>query len=193
MFRPDVHTETETLAGYLGLQLEAIRASAYGLTEAQARSTPCRSSLSIGGLIKHATYVCQGRQRRGDGGAVVTAESYALFNGSFALTEAETLAGAMAEFDAAVATYLADVGESDPAADDLEPPAPWFGRNEATRTKHRYYLVHHVEEFARHAGHADIIREQIDGATSPELLAAVHGRPANNFVTPWAPPVIQPE
>ena len=42
-----------------------------------------------------------------------------------------------------------------------------------------------MEEFARHAGHADIIREEIDGAQAAELLAAVEGRPANDFVTPW--------
>ena len=41
---------------------------------------------------------------------------------------------------------------------------------------------------ARHAGHADILREQIDGANSAELAAAAEGRPANAFVTPWQPP-----
>lgn len=49
----------------------------------------------------------------------------------------------------------------------------------------RYMTVHHVEEFARHAGHADMIREEIDGAQAAALNAAVEGRPANDFVTPW--------
>jgi hypothetical protein len=55
-----MHTESETLAGYLEQQLADLRASSYGLTEEQARLTPCRSALSIGGLVKHAAYVCRG-------------------------------------------------------------------------------------------------------------------------------------
>ncbi len=51
----------------------------------------------------------------------------------------------------------------------------------------RFALVHHVEELARHAGHADIIREQIDGATAASLLMAVEGREGNDFVQPWTP------
>ena len=64
MFAPGMHTEIEEIAGYLELQFQALRNSAYGLSEDQARLTPCRSALSIGGLLKHATYVCEGRARR---------------------------------------------------------------------------------------------------------------------------------
>jgi hypothetical protein len=52
----------------------------------------------------------------------------------------------------------------------------------------RFHLVHHIEEFARHAGHADIIREQLDGASAASLLMAVEGRPGNAFIQPWTPP-----
>ena len=51
----------------------------------------------------------------------------------------------------------------------------------------RYSLGHFIEELARHAGHADIIREQIDGATSLELVLADTGRPATPFAQPWSP------
>jgi uncharacterized protein DUF664 len=47
--------------------------------------------------------------------------------------------------------------------------------------------MHHVEEFARHAGHADVIREQFDGATAASLLMAVEGREGNDFIQPWRP------
>ena len=48
--------------------LSALRASIIGLTEEQARgATPCRSVLSIGGLIKHATYGMRGALERLDG------------------------------------------------------------------------------------------------------------------------------
>ena len=39
----------------------------------------------------------------------------------------------------------------------------------------RWVLLHIIEEFARHAGQADIIRESIDGATMYELLFALDG------------------
>ena len=57
MYRPAEHNEITGLLHYLDQQLDALRASAFGLTEAQSRETPCRSSLSIAGLIKHAAYV----------------------------------------------------------------------------------------------------------------------------------------
>jgi hypothetical protein len=53
MFIPGRYSESEVLVGYLDQQLTAIRAAAYGLTDQQARQTPCRSALSIGGLVKH--------------------------------------------------------------------------------------------------------------------------------------------
>jgi hypothetical protein len=51
MFGPGKYTEGEVLGGYLEQQLTAIRAAAYGLTDEQARERPCRSALSIGGLV----------------------------------------------------------------------------------------------------------------------------------------------
>ena len=42
-----------------------------------------------------------------------------------------------------------------------------------------------IEEFARHAGHADIIREQLDGALAGQLAMAVEGIEGNDFIQPW--------
>ncbi len=47
----------------------------------------------------------------------------------------------------------------------------------------RWVLLHLIEETARHAGHADIIREAVDGATAFPLLSAAENWPA----TPWTP------
>ena len=188
MFFPGQYTESETLAGYIEQQLGSIRASAYGLTEDQARATPCRSALSIGGLVKHATYVMAQRARRTEDPTAMPDEAgFALFMGSFALGEGETLAGALEEFDAVRDAYLADVRATDPGADLTSPPAPWDGIFAPTPSVQRFALVHHVEEFARHAGHADIVREQLDGADAASLLMAVEGREGNAFVQPWTP------
>jgi len=188
MFNPGKHTESEALVGYLEQQLAAIRAASYGLTEQQARETPCRSALSIGGLVKHVTYVMKRRElQKANPGAIPDQEGYALFMSSFALGDGETLSGALEAFDGARTAYLADVRATDPGADMTAPPAPWDGIYAPTDSVQRFALVHHVEEFARHAGHADIIREQIDGATAASLLMAVEGREGNDFVQPWTP------
>ncbi|WP_370588761.1 DUF664 domain-containing protein [Pseudonocardia sp. C8] len=74
------------------------------------------------------------------------------------------MAETIEEFDRVRAQLLAAVAEADPAGDTMAPPAP-SGTASSTPALHaRYYLVHFVEEWSRHAGHADIIREQIDGA-----------------------------
>jgi hypothetical protein len=40
---------------------------------------------------------------------------------------------------------------------------------------------------ARHAGHADIIREQIDGVAIPRIVLSAAGAPANDFFQPYVP------
>ncbi len=188
MFTPGKYTESEVLVGYLDQQLAAIRAAAYGLTEQQARETPCRSALSIGGLVKHVTHIMAGRAaQQAHPEAMPDEAGFALFLGSFALNDGETLVGALEAFDRVRASYLADVGATDPAADMTAPPAPWDGVYSPTESVQRFALVHHIEEFARHAGQADIIREQLDGADAASLLMAVEGREGNDYVQPWAP------
>ena len=173
MFMPGRYSEIDVVVGYIDQQLDAIRASAYGLTEKQARATPCRSELSIGGLLKHATYFMNGA-----GSSDASDEDgYA----SFALGVDETLVAALDAFDAAREAYLAELRTVDPAAESISGPAPWDGIDEPMPSVRRYGLVHHIEELARHAGHADVIREQIDGATAASLLMAVEGRPGERL------------
>jgi hypothetical protein len=52
----------------------------------------------------------------------------------------------------------------------------------------RWVLLHLIQETARHAGHADVIRESLDGATAMPLLAAAEGWPATPWLQPWQPP-----
>ena len=44
-----------------------------------------------------------------------------------------------------------------------------------------------LDRLACHAGHADIVRESIDGATMYELMAAAEGWPATDWLKPWEP------
>ncbi|CAN5603940.1 hypothetical protein BH23ACT6_BH23ACT6_16380 [soil metagenome] len=109
------------------------------------------------------------------------------FFGSFALTGEERLEAIVAAFDDAKQAFIADVRATDPAGEVMAPPEPWAGRHEPTPTHQRFHLMHLIEEFARHAGHADIIREQLDGATAMALTFGVEGREGNDFITPWKP------
>jgi hypothetical protein len=52
------------------------------------------------------------------------------------------------------------------------------------RARHRIRLI---QETARHAGHADIVRESLDGATAFSLMAAAEGWPATPWLQPWSP------
>lgn len=190
MYEPQRHDEATSLVGYVDQQLTAIRAAAFGLTEEQARQTPCRSALSIGGIIKHTAQGMRGATANLRDGMTVgplTQEAFVRYQSGFALTDQETMQGVLTEFDAARAEYLAAIGDADPSAENVAPPAPWQGIHEARPILTRYYLLHQVEEMARHAGHADIIREQLDGMSVPALVMTLEGTPANDFFQPYVP------
>ena len=68
------------------------------------------------------------------------------------------------------------------------PAAPWYPEDPEGFSA-RWILLHVFEELARHAGHADIIREHIDGATMYELMVAEEGWPETDWLKPWRPKV----
>jgi hypothetical protein len=119
--------------------------------------------------------------------AAIDAAAFAAYESSFALSDEERAADALAAFDESRVAYLDALAASDPAAPSAEPPAPWFGIFDARPSNTRYFLVHQVEELARHAGHADIIREQIDGVAVPAIVLSQAGAPANDYFQPYVP------
>ncbi len=192
MPQPRVATEIDFIADYLDEQFTAVRYATYGLTDEQARATPCTSMLSIGGLLKHVLWVMTENQRRDDNpSGEMGGEEFQThageFYGSFALSADDDFTQTVAAYERTQGSLLAQVRTMDPDGEVMAPPEPWVGRLEPTRTTHRFHLLHLIEEVARHAGHADIIREQIDGATAIELAFAIEGREGNDYVTPWQP------
>jgi hypothetical protein len=183
---PPSTDERQLLLGFLTQQRDGIRNAAYGLTDAQARLTPAASALSIGGLIKHAdqmetTWVDMVLQREsGD-------DQGQRYEDNFRLGPDDTLAGALAAYDKTI-----EHNDEVLAQLDLDQPVPvpkgvpWFP-DDVDAWSVRWVLLHLVEELARHAGHADIIRESIDGATMYELMAAAEGWPATDWLQPWQP------
>jgi uncharacterized damage-inducible protein DinB len=161
----DVKDERENLLAFLEAQRGGLRRAASGITDEQARGKHCASELSLGGLIKHA-----GLCERGWISLLTGAElGQRDWTDEFMMREDTTLAELLATYEQ-VAKETEEVVRALP---DLEghvplPKAPWFPPD-ATRSA-RWILLHLIEEAARHAGHADIIRESLDGATAFELV-----------------------
>ena len=191
MYSPTPHDEIDGIVNYVEQQLDAIRAAAIGLTEEQARLRPCRSALSIGGLIKHATYCMRGVTERlsadGQPRPAIDEAGFAAYNAGFALGDDETATAALAAFDAVRVEYVAALAATDPSAPTIEDPAPWFGIFDNRPARGRYLLVHQIEEMARHAGHADIIREEIDGMSIAAIVLTADGMPASDYFAPYVP------
>jgi len=149
-----------------------LRYTARDLDDEQARQRTTVSVLTVGGLIKHVTavernwasFIVRGPSAAPDFSAMTEAD-YAAWADGFRLLPGETLAGALAEYEAAarqtdeLVETLPDLGASHPL-----PEAPWYKPGE--RWSARRVLLHIAAETAQHAGHADIIRESLDGAKS---------------------------
>jgi len=184
---PVLTDERELLLAYVAQQRDGIRYAAYGLTDEQARRTPTAGALSIGGLITHVTAMERGwidlilQRPSSIGGEAGYADG-------FALAPDRSLADALADLDA-VAAETAHVVRSLPLDHPVPVPrgVPWFP-DDVEAWSLRWVLLHLVEEIGRHAGHADIVRESIDGATMYELMAGAEGWPATDWLQPWTPP-----
>ena len=142
--------------------------TAQGLTEEQARLTPTVSTLSVGGLVKHVAateagwldFVEHGAPEASSPADAPDEAAYQAFADGFTLLPEETLAGVLASY-AAVAERAASLARTvDLDATHPLPEAPWFAKESWSN---RRVLVHVIAETAQHAGHADIIRETIDG------------------------------
>lgn len=185
-----VNGEADGLLAFLAQQREAVRIACFGLTDEQARLTPIPSALSAGGLVKHLAYGERGwagrLERRTLEDDADQESALTEYFGSFRLGADETLSGALADYAAAavgtdrIAGSIEDLGRPVPL-----PAAPWFPAEGCTV---RWILLHLIEETARHAGHADLIREAVDGAQNGPLMAAVEGWPEDGWVAPWSPP-----
>jgi uncharacterized damage-inducible protein DinB len=186
-----VADERDGLLSFLAHQRYLVHVAGHGLSDEQSRMTPAASTLSIGGLVKHLASVERNwmdtvlQRWSGSGEADYLA--------SFTLGPGETLAGVLEDYDRvaketeAIVADIADLGQPVP----VPPGVPWFPEDVRAWSV-RWVLLHLIEETARHAGHADIIRESLDGATAVPLLAAVEGWPATPWVQPWQAPAWAP-
>ncbi|MGW1586206.1 DinB family protein [Streptomyces sp. NPDC002386] len=162
--------ERGALLAFLEEQRGGIRRALLGLTEEQARSRPSASELTLGGLLKHVAEVEQSWLARARQEPPAVHRDQSNWNECFRLTDDETVAGQLAYWEK-VAGETEEYIRSAPSLDDTFPlpPDPWFPPE--GRVSLRWLCLHLIRETARHAGHADIIRESLDGKTAFELVA----------------------
>ena len=155
-----IGTEREQLEAFLSDNRAELLATLEGLTEEQARRKLVPSLTTLLGLVKHAVFVEQvwfqvalaGRTREEIGCPYEIDESFTLDDGD--------------TIESVAAAYRAAVAESEriAAAYDLDDLAQHNRRGPLSL---RWIYAHMLEELARHAGHADILREQILAADQP--------------------------
>jgi hypothetical protein len=151
----------------MGRHRAFLRQTVSGLSDEEAARRTTVSELCLGGLIKHVAFVEHGWtdfMERGPAAMALPDEASAEdYGAGFRMLPGETLAVLLARYDE-VARHTEDLVRRLPSLDASQPlpEAPWF--EPGARWSARRVLLHIIAETAQHAGHADIIREAIDGA-----------------------------
>ena len=182
---PTVTDERDSATRFLIQQCEQLRIAAYGLTDEQSRLTPTAGTLSILGLLTHVAQCVELWVQAAEiAPAPRTEEMIASATEGMGLP-AERFGGAelpdlsldevLVIFDRVVSSLPERIAALDFDARVPVPDAPWFPKDLESWNV-RWVFGHLATEVARHAGHADIVRESIDGAVSYELNARADGQ-----------------
>jgi hypothetical protein len=143
--------EKATLVEFLNYLRRAMVSNVERAPEPQVRTAGVPSGTSVLGLARHLGYVER---------FYFLGEEVSDWSATFRPTPDDTIDGVLASYREAISEANAIID----TCEDLSEPAPRAVRPQAAPTM-RWILVHMIEETGRHAGHADILREQIDGAT----------------------------
>lgn len=144
-------SETAVLRGFLDYLRASIAKKVEGAPDPEARTAAVPSGTNLLGLLNHLTAVES---------ATFLGAEVADWQATFKAADEDSVADV-------VARYRDTVERADKELDqhpDLSTPLPRPGRPGRAPTV-RWALAHLIEETGRHAGHADILRELIDGAT----------------------------
>ncbi|MEI5098586.1 DinB family protein [Streptomyces sp. PmtG] len=166
--------ERGALIAFVDAQRGGLRRAVLGLSDEQATSRPSASELNLGGLVKHVAEAELNWLRLAQQKPNERQRTMETWSESFRLAEDETLADVLAFWEG-VAAETEEFIRSVPSLDDTFPlpEAPWFPKGNVSM---RWLMLHLIEEIGRHAGHADIIRESLDGKTAFELVAQESGQ-----------------
>ncbi|MFT9787108.1 DinB family protein [Streptomyces bacillaris] len=144
-------TEAETLRGFLDYLRTSVAAKVEGAPEPAVRTAAVPSGTNLLGLLHHLTHVER---------ALFLGEEVADWPGTFRAPPQDTV-------DEVVGRYRTAVERANAALDGCADPAAPLPRARPGKPAPsvRWALTHMIEETGRHAGHADILRELIDGTT----------------------------
>ncbi|MFI9079065.1 MULTISPECIES: DinB family protein [Streptomyces] len=161
--------EAGALLAVLEAQRGGLRRAVLGLTDDQANERPSASELSLAGLVKHVAQTEQSWLENAQERPHSIERTQDTWHLSFRLEDGETLAGMLTFWDG-VARRTEEFIRSVPSLNDTFrlPEAPWYPPQ--ARQSMRWLMLHLIEEMARHAGHADILRESLDGKTAFVLV-----------------------
>jgi uncharacterized damage-inducible protein DinB len=161
-----VSTERDDLLEALRERRRFLRTTLEGVSDEQAATRTTVSELCLGGLLKHLADTEEAWAAFMTGGAAAMdakAASQDDWRTRFRMGPDDTVASLLAHYDETAARtddvvlQLSDLDASQPL-----PEAPWFPRGK--RWTARRVVLHLIGETAQHSGHADILRESIDGA-----------------------------
>ena len=167
LWPPVAGTEVDTLIGSLERQRRTFRWKCADLDEAGLRATTAASSMTLGGLLKHLALIesiyfslkLHGRDPGAPWNAVVCDSEGPDWEWRSAAGDSPEELYAL--YDAAVVTARANLAEALADGDPGKPIAqPW---DDQRTPSIRRTLVDIIEEYARHTGHADLLREAVDG------------------------------
>ncbi|HEV7933193.1 MAG TPA: DinB family protein [Actinomadura sp.] len=167
--------ECDDILRILAEQRDTLRITVRGLDDEQAARRTTASELTLGGLIKHVCAVERSWVQIMTEGP--DQPDWSTMDGSdLRMRDDETLAGLLEEYEAAAQ----ETDKAVAALSDLDhkvtlPEAPWWPAPERLSWSVRHILLHIIRETAQHAGHADIIRESLDGANTTMQMGADAG------------------
>jgi hypothetical protein len=144
--------EQHVLTGFLDYLRAAVVAKVDGVDETSARAPGVPSGTNLLGLVRHLTYV----ERHW-----LLGQDVADWQATFHLAPGDTAATVVAAYR----DTCAEANEEIASWDDLTVAGPRRAKGGGAAPSRRWTLTHLIEETARHAGHADILRELLDGAT----------------------------
>jgi uncharacterized damage-inducible protein DinB len=163
-YTPPAADERAMLTAFLDYQRATIEMKVDGIDDAQARTCVEPSDISLLGIVRHLTEVERNWFRNR-----FLAEDAPSYYRSESDTDGDWHAGPDDTLEDAVALYRAEceraraIVRNTSSLDDESKVRIWWKNDEPVTL--RWILVHMIEETARHAGHADLLRERIDGVT----------------------------
>lgn len=179
---PTVTDENDMLATFAAQQIRQLSTTLQGLSDDQIRAVPTASGMNLAIIARHVSLILRG-------GLVASLDPDAEPEGMTdpadlaagacdpaGVREHDTADSLIAELREAADRVEAVVRAVDPDRRIPVPDAPWFPSDLDTWPA-RWVAAHCIEEVARHCGHADIIRESIDGRRAYELNALADGEP----------------